>query len=117
MAWKIDRSTSALRDLALIFDFLTQSAIDFGESRATAIKRADRRVSTIEDAMEALALAPHQGTLRPDLAPGLRQVTKGRAVFYFTLDESTETLRVLAIFFGGQDHHGRMLLRLLSPET
>jgi plasmid stabilization system protein ParE len=50
--------------------------------------------------------------LREDLRPGLRQVTKHRAVFYFTVDEAAERVRVLAVFFGGQDHLGLMLRRL-----
>ncbi len=117
MAWTIERAPAADRDLALILDHLYTAALAFGEDEEGAMNRAAARLRMIRDAMKSFALAPHQGTLRPDLAPGLRQVTKGRAVFYFTLDESTETIRVLAIFFGGQDHHGRILLRLLSPET
>ncbi len=32
--------------------------------------------------------------------PGLRRVTKDRAVFYFTVDEERRVVRVLAVFFG-----------------
>ena len=57
-----------------------------------------------------------QGTLRPELGDGIRNVTKHRAIFYFEVLE--EQIRVLAIFFGGQDHQGRMLLRILgSPQA
>jgi plasmid stabilization system protein ParE len=66
--------------------------------------------------MEALARAPYQGTLLPSVVPGLRQVTKNRAIFYFDLDEERQLLRVLAIFFGGQDHRRRFLARLGQPE-
>ena len=68
-----------------------------------------RRFTT---AMEGLGRAPFQGTLRQDLMPGLRQVTKDQAIFYFTTDEPAHRLTVLAIFFGGQDHRRHMLIRL-----
>ena len=59
-----------------------------------------------------IGLAPFQGTLRDDLMPGLRQVTKNRAIFYFLVDEAAGQVRVLATFFGGQDHLRRMLARI-----
>jgi hypothetical protein len=46
--------------------------------------------------------------------PGLREVTKDRATFYFVVDDPSRTLRVLAVFFGGRDHRLRMLHRLLA---
>lgn len=117
MAYRVERAVATDRDLEAIFDFLFEAALEFGEDEATAFERAAARVTAIEDAMEALGRAPHQGTLRPEIAAGLRSVTKGRAVFYFDLDETAHVLRVLAVFFGGQDHQRRMLLRALSkPE-
>jgi plasmid stabilization system protein ParE len=65
--------------------------------------------------MLSLGEKPHQGTLRPELLPGLRSVTKQRAIFYFIVDEPKRQVRVLAVFFGGQDHQRQMLRRLLSP--
>ena len=62
--------------------------------------------------MERLGRAPFQGTLREELRPGLRQVTRNRAVFYFEVDAAGKELRVLAVFFGSQDHVVRMLHRL-----
>ena len=64
--------------------------------------------------MLSLGEAPHQGTLRADLLPGLRSVTKDRAIFYFDIDDDRRTVRILAVFFGGQDHTRRMLMRLLG---
>jgi plasmid stabilization system protein ParE len=66
--------------------------------------------------MRALGDVPHQETLRPDLLPGLRSVTKQRAIFYFDVDDHLRLVRVLAIFFGGQDHQRAMLQRLSNPE-
>ena len=56
--------------------------------------------------------SPHQGTLRTKMVPGLRSVTKDRAIFYFTVDDEARLVRVLAVFFGGQDHQREMLKRL-----
>ena len=48
------------------------------------------------------------------MMPGLRSVTKDRAIFYFTIDEGKHVVRVLAVFFGGQDHQREMLKRMLE---
>ena len=37
-----------------------------------------------------------------------------RAIYWFDVDEGRRTVRVLAVFFGGQDHIRRMLIRLLE---
>ena len=66
--------------------------------------------------MQALGRAPFQGTLWPDLLLDLRWVTKNRAILYFQVDEPAAVVRVLAVFFGGQDHRMRMLLRLSNPD-
>jgi plasmid stabilization system protein ParE len=114
LAYKVERSEDADRDLEIVFDFLFQAALDLGEDAETAFARASARVPATEDAMEALGQAPHQGTLRPDLAAGLRNVTKGRAVIYFDVDDEAQLVRILAVFYGGQDHLRRMLMRLLA---
>ena len=38
----------------------------------------------------------------------------GRSIYRFDIDESGETVRVLAVFFGGQDHVRHMMARLLQ---
>lgn len=117
MRYSLLRAEACARDLDLIFDFLFEAALQFGEDPPAAFERAAARIRAIETAMEALAELPHQGTRLDDVLPGLRQVTKGRAIFYFDLDDSARSLRVLAVFYGGQDHQRRMLLRLLAGET
>lgn len=112
MAWTVERAEDCDQDLELIFDFLVESYLSFGDDIATAFDRAESRVHGIEDALTALALAPFQGTIRTDLLPGLRSVTKDRAIFYFELEGDIQVLRVLAIFFGTQDHQRQMLVRL-----
>jgi toxin ParE1/3/4 len=68
----------------------------------------------IEAAMISLGGAPHPWTLRPDLLPGLGSVTKGRAIFYFDVDDDSRLVRVFAVFFRGRDHQRAMLKRLLA---
>ncbi|WP_323767050.1 type II toxin-antitoxin system RelE/ParE family toxin [Marinovum sp.] len=114
MVYEVRRAAGVARDLELIFEFLLSAAEGFGESPERAFALAEARLDEIETALDGLGRAPHQGTLRPHLGPGLRNVTKGRAVIYFDTDDSRQLLRVLAVFFGGQDHQSHILLRLLS---
>jgi plasmid stabilization system protein ParE len=52
--------------------------------------------------------------MHDDILPGLRHVTLGRAVIWFDVIEDKSNVRILAVFFGGQDHIRRMLARLLG---
>lgn len=112
MAYEVEVSAQAELDLADILQFLNDSFRALGDNGARAFERAVNRIREIEEAMAGLAAAPHQGTLRPDLGAGIRNVTKDRAVFYFEALEETETVLVLAVFFGGQDHLPAMITRL-----
>jgi toxin ParE1/3/4 len=112
--YAVRRSVQAGRDLSLIFDLLIDSYTALGEDAASAFERAANRVRAIDSAMEGLGRAPFQGTLREDLMPGLRQVTKNSVIFYFLTGEVRERVDVLAVFFGGQDHQRRMLIRLFE---
>jgi len=114
MRYKLDREAQVTRDLERIYDFLFESYIAFGHGPDAADIAAADRVIDIEDAMEMLAEIPHQGTLYPQLMSGLRSVTKDRAIFYFIVDDEAQLVRVLAVFFGGQDHQRLMLRRLLG---
>ncbi|WP_332305444.1 type II toxin-antitoxin system RelE/ParE family toxin [Rhizobium sp. GR12] len=114
MAFKVLRSTETDQDLGLILDHLVQSYLDLGDALPGAFTRAARRVGSIEADMEALQKAPFQGTLSPEILPGLRRVTKNQAIFYFDVDESEKTVRILVVFFGGQDHLRHMLKRFAS---
>ena len=132
MAYRVERSAGVQADLSLIFDFIFKAYQEFGNTPASAFDLAAERLADIENAMLSLAQAPHQGTLRPELSreigpefssrsgpkrsPDIRSVTKRRAIFYFTVDDTAETIRVLAIFFGGQDHQRHMLKRLLEAD-
>lgn len=114
MAYRVERAEDTDRDLEVIFDFLFESFLAFGEDAGSALERASQRLLAIEEAMAALGKIPHQGTLRPELGEGLRNVTRERAVFYFDVDDETRVVRVLAVFYGAENHQRKMLLRLLD---
>ncbi len=113
-SFKVEVTPQAVRDLETVFDHLVASYQGFGDSEAEALKRAAARVMRIRNSAIALGKAPHQGTLRPDLLSGLRSVTKHRAIFYFVINDDAQKLRVLAVFFGGQDHQSAILKRLMG---
>ena len=112
MAFKVVRSTQFDYDLDFIHDHLIESYMGLGDAFSDAFERAANRIEVIETDMEALARSPYQGTLSPEIAPGLRHVTKNRAIFYFQVDEERQIIMVLAVFFGGQDHGQRIVKRL-----
>lgn len=117
MAFRISRSRDSIQDLEIIFDHLVRSYINLGDSTADAFERAANRIRAIEADMETISKAPHQGTLHNLLADDLRVVTKNQAIFYFDIDEDAEVIRILAVFFGGQDHQRHMLKRLGRKKT
>ena len=112
MAYKVVRTRAAVQDLGLIFDHLIDSYTAFGEPMSVAVERASVRLRGIDEDMGSLSKAPHQGTLLPETLDGVRSVTKNNAVFYFVVDDTVEEIRVLAVFFGGQDHRRHMLTRM-----
>jgi plasmid stabilization system protein ParE len=114
MRFSLVRGEHVDRDLEDIFDFLFDSYVQFGEDPDVALERAAERIAHIEDALERVVRTPHQGTLCPDLWLGLRSVTKDRAIFYFAVDDDARLVRVLAIFFGEQEHQRAMLRRIMG---
>ena len=97
MKYTVERARDTDRDLAAIFDFLIDSYLEFGEGEVAAIEKAAKRLRSIETTMLSLGSAPHQGTLRPNLLPGLRSATKDRAIFYFEVDDERRVVRILAV--------------------
>lgn len=114
MIWRIEFAADAERDFALILDHLIDSYLSFGDSTGEASQRAEQRLGAILDDSLRIAIAPYRGQRHDDLLPGLRQLALGKATFWFTVDEATRMIRVLAVFFGGQDQQRRMLIRLLE---
>lgn len=114
MMWRIEFAAAAEHDFDLIFDHLVQSYIVFGDHRTEAMSRAESRVAEIFESSSRITAAPHRGQRHDDLRPGLRQLTFGKATFWFVVDDDVRLIRVLAIFFGAQDQQRRMLIRLLG---
>jgi toxin ParE1/3/4 len=112
MAFEIVRSRRSIDDLDLIFDHLVESYARLGEAPADAVNLAASRILTIKEDMNAIGRAPYQGALMDHMAAGLRSVTENKAVFYFDVDGATQVVRILAIFFSGQDHRRYMQRRL-----
>ena len=114
MAFHLEFSADAERDFGLIFDHLLRSYLDFGESPASALDHAGARVLEVRAAAERILTAPLRGERHDGILPGLRHLAIGRAIYWFDVDAPHETVRVLAVFFGGQDHVRHMLARLLE---
>jgi plasmid stabilization system protein ParE len=112
MAFELFRAPAADRDLDMIFEHLVESYLSLGDDLQDAVARAATRLKAIDRDMLALVHAPHQGSLRHQISPGLRQVTKNRTIFYFKVDEAKREVKVLAVFFRGQDHEKHILKRL-----
>ena len=114
MAFRLEFSAEAEHDFGLIFDHLLRSYLDFGESLESALDHAAARVLEVRAAAERILTAPHRGERHDDILPGLRHLTIGRAIYWFDVDEAGRTVRVLAVFFGRQDHVRHMMTRLLD---
>ncbi|MCY4408604.1 MAG: type II toxin-antitoxin system RelE/ParE family toxin [Rhodospirillaceae bacterium] len=117
MAFRLEFSAEAERDFGLIFDHLLRSYIDFGERPESALDHAAVRVLEIRADAERILTAPNRGERHDDILLGLRHLTIGRAIYWFDVDEANETIRVLAVFFGGQDHVRHMMARLLEGDS
>lgn len=115
MRFRIEFAAEAERDFALIFDHLFESYRAFGETVEEALDHSEDRIRAIRSQADRLADAPLRGERHDDLLPGLRHLTIDRAIYWFDVSEAERRVRVLAIFFGGQDHVRQMLTRLLEP--
>lgn len=113
MTYRVEFSAASERDLELIFDHLFESYRTFGESPGEAFAHASERVGGIRRAADRLGIFPVRGVVRDDILLGARHITIDRAIYWFDVDDNAKMVRVLAMFFGGQDHVRRMLLRLL----
>ncbi|QNI78273.1 hypothetical protein SynRS9909_00258 [Synechococcus sp. RS9909] len=110
-------AAEAINDLLLITEYLTQSYCGFGEPPAEANRHAQVRIEAIIAAAERLATAPFRRECHDDLLPGLRHLALDRADYWFRPRSEQRDIQVLAVFFGGQDHQRRMLVRLLQNSS
>ncbi len=111
--WTIEYLDQAERDFEIIFDHLHKSYMELGESAVDALERAAARVRGIRAAIDRLSAAPFVGTSRSDIHPRLRFVRREAAAVWFIPVEEQEVVRILAIFFGAQNHIRHMLVRMI----
>lgn len=65
---------------------------------------AERRLNEIAAVLESLAATPRKGSVRDDIASGLRAIPAGRkAVIAFSVDDDRREVAVHAICYGGAD--------------
>jgi toxin ParE1/3/4 len=112
MGYKVELSEESEVDLDRIFDHLVEVHIHLGEPLEDAVDHAAHRLRKIRTDIFAVGRAPYQGTLSSGIAQGLRHVTKNRGIIYFDIDDVRQSVRVVAVFFGGQDHEKHILKRL-----
>lgn len=71
---------------------------------------AARYADAIVNYCESLSTFSERGTRRDDLFPGLRVTNyRGNAVIAFLVDSDSETVIIVGVFYGGQDHESALL--------
>ena len=115
MRFRIEFSAEAERDFALIFDHLFESYRSLGTREEAALDHCEDRIREIRAGADRLCAAPYRGERHDELLPGLRHLTIDRAIYWFDVDEAEQRVRILALFFDGQDHVRHMLTQLLAP--
>jgi plasmid stabilization system protein ParE len=65
---------------------------------------ARRKLAEIEAAISTLKDTPHKGSLRTEIAPGLRAIPAGRkAVIAFVVDDDAAEVLIYAVTYGDAD--------------
>jgi plasmid stabilization system protein ParE len=66
---------------------------------------AARYTEAIVACCERLSNFPHRGAARDDIRPGLRITNyKGRTVIAFGVDDASNCVSILGVYYGGQDY-------------
>ena len=93
--YKILRHPEVERD---VFDILDLVAEYSGAETAL------RKLAEIEATVHSLADTPHKGTIRDEIAPGLRAIPAGRkGVVCFVVDDELKEVRIVAIGYAGRE--------------
>lgn len=62
---------------------------------------AARKLAEIEEAIATLRDTPHKGSIRDEIAPGLRAIPAGRkAVIAFVVDDEAAEVLIFAVTYG-----------------
>jgi toxin ParE1/3/4 len=96
MPHRVVFAPEASDQLEALFLYIAQRS-----SPATAKRYTDAIVATCE----GLALFPRRGVAREDIRPGLRLTHhKGRTMIAYAVAEDAQTVAIIGVFYGGQDH-------------
>jgi toxin ParE1/3/4 len=88
-------------------DAIAQWILDYAGPDSAA-----RKLAEIEAAIATLKATPHKGSLRAEIAPGLRAIPAGRkAVIAFTVDDDATEVLIYAVTYGGADWAKRSRMR------
>ena len=75
-------------------------------------KVAARKLAEIEAVIATLRVTPHKGSVRDEIAAGLRAIPAGRkAVIAFVVDDDAREVLIYAVTYGGADWVGRSSVR------
>ena len=103
MIYRIRFHPLVARDL----DAIAHWIIDYAGPEAAA-----RKLFEIEAAIATLKATPHKGSLREEIAPGLRAIPAGRqAVIAFVVDDAAGEVLIYTVTYGGADWIGRSRAR------
>ena len=103
MSYRLRFHPSVADDL----DEIARWLIDYAGPDAAA-----RRLDEIETSIASLADLPHKGSVRNEIAPGLRAIPAGRkAVIAFTVDDNTREVFIHAVTYAGADWMARRRAR------
>ena len=103
MTYRVRFHPAVADDLASIAELITNYA---------GPEAAERRLSEIEAVVSSLAGTPFTGSIRSEIAPGLRAITAGRkAVIAFTVNEAAREVLVHVISYAGSDWIARSTVR------
>jgi toxin ParE1/3/4 len=115
--WTVVFAVESINGLVPITEYLTQAYSGFGEALVEAQYHEQERIEAIITAAERLATAPLRGESHDALLPGLRHLALDLAVTWFRPRAEQQEVQVLVVFFGGQDHQRRMMVRLLQNSS
>jgi plasmid stabilization system protein ParE len=80
-------------------DAIAQWILDYAGPDATA-----RKLAEIQAAIATLKTTPHKGSLRDEIAPGLRAIPAGRkSVIAFIVDDDASEVLIYAVSYGGAE--------------
>lgn len=95
MSYRIRFHPSVADDLDWIAEWIADYA---GTSSAVA------KLDEIEQTIRSLALTPHKGSKRDEIAPGLRAIPAGRkGIVVFAVDDNLQEVLIYAVSYGGAD--------------